>query len=892
MTTISKTENFSLNSRPAVFLKDEPLKRYHELFKDRVYEYEAQIKTPKGEKQLKFSVPLNPFLDKCRVALGKGIFVRGGAVHEVLTGSKKELADLDLVLEIEGPHEKEDPDRFWSRIDRVVLNALAELSNIWFRTSKSDFSIYSQGRSKWLSLKADDYNKFAGFIFLLHGALRRTRVHEEVNQFTLYTLPTSYKGRKQPIDLLVCLKTQNPCSNSSTSLQLDLTPAITGKGEPSLRTVGGYNLEKALLLKEQRKFTAEIDQLKTMRKALLCYCHTLIKGESPVEHQLERIEQVSWQVFLEECRQPFPPIAETLKDYLRDHYSYDEQGKLYFLLNLYAFFSRWEKTLEVEEKQAIEEMFLKEIYAAAKLPMPDRADARADVKTVQAYLFLQARQKTFLCKDQYVLLETVAGGFLLLASPISSLSVLAERFEAKTDRYPLLQRVAAETRDDLLALFQSQIKKKVHPLLRPFEEHSSPQEVAEALLNTLKNPRLSLPPNLEHSIETLVLQLISSHYVSLAQQLLNWVLQQPTLPNRLELLKTAFKELFSHSKRTAAVLCQQFFDRKEEALLEFLPSLVSGEEEAKKMADLLLPIVRKGVFKAENHQALLNAIAALAPQSKEWEALAQYLPDCPAVVAWLSKRKEPAPNKETAPKEKAPPPKVVALEEKKEEPPKKKASPPKVVAVEEKKEDSPQQLGVALFEKRKFKEALAQFQRIEHPTSKNYNFMAKCHAELGDKKQGCTLLKAAIALDSDDSDKHRLWINLSTLYFLQGEKHRALKTAEQACQKFPKNEEVLAYLSTLYQKEIAIEPNETLRRGYLQKMVTFYEQCTLMSPNNAMWQNNYGYACLELGQLSTASKALERANKLDPHNPDILRNIRKCELLQLVVPKTDRLVPK
>ena len=102
------------------------LERYNQFFQNgREYKYSSKIKTVEGEKELTFTLHFMDYIKICVERLqAKGIkvqgaFIKGGAVHQILNGSSKPLADIDVTIQIEHPDS-------WSAVEGAICDALAD----------------------------------------------------------------------------------------------------------------------------------------------------------------------------------------------------------------------------------------------------------------------------------------------------------------------------------------------------------------------------------------------------------------------------------------------------------------------------------------------------------------------------------------------------------------------------------------------------------------------------------------------------------------------------------------------------------------------------------------------------------------------------------------------
>jgi len=598
------------SSSPTIYLEGEPLRWFNEFFKDRVYEYRTTMDVAGGIKKLKVPLPLIPDLRQCVMRLKesgikiKGVFLKGGVVHKVFTGSQKKLADLDLVIEIEMP-------RDWNAVEKAMFSG-----------------------------------NWAGF---LSPGMRKNRllVKDQSNLFALYTLSTFHKDFQEDIDIQVLVKSTNSCFCSSDSIHIDLMPLIEERGGPiSIRAVGGYDLEKALAWLKMHKFYVDTHAIHTLREGLRGYCHLLTRGEYPDDL---RIERDLWEAFLKEYQpSQFTTFRENLKAYLQVHYFKDHRGKIFYLLNYCAIVSRCAGGFH-----AIEPQIFEELYGVAGFALPaDNKDIRAEFELIQAYFYFQSPNKIFNNRE-HAFVAANADDFLLLAAP--EFSTLHKRIEKGIDQYSLLQYIVTrgpyKKQRDLLAVFKQPIEKELkrrEEVLKQKEAlekntflhflalsgSSTPlKQAGETLLVAFANPRFSLSKlnphqavDLGRAVEKLVVELLSlkTPEVNLAQKIFEWILKEKDLfsPNRLEFLQSVFQLFCSRSRKTAMTLYRQLEDQNSLAYLHLFSQEIN-QEDAKKLFELIQFTLDKKKLTLEQCRDLLCEIVRQYPAllSVAWELI-------------------------------------------------------------------------------------------------------------------------------------------------------------------------------------------------------------------------------------------------------------------------------
>jgi len=580
-----------LSPSPIHFLKGGYLDRFQSFFVKRVYTYKAKLAPKIGDPvNLKFQFPLIPYLQQCVNHLqSKGIKVKkvllkGGGVHRILTDSQKPLSDLDVTIEIESCKD-------WRVLERFVFEPLSDMASItWSKdklTSQGILRTYYQGNKTLFTDKVRQGSP--NTLFLTQGAKDNSKVvNDGTNEFGLFTIPALHNGSEQDVDIEISVKKQNSCFCSLDSIQINLGKLDQLGQNPYFESVGGYDLQESLDLMSVGKFKADADKVATLYEGPRGFCRIFTRGYYP--HDMN-YEKSMWESYLKNHhRSKFKP---TLESYIKDHYSKDRLGKIFFLLNYYEMFSRC--PVEIKEKESLEWIILEQLYGAAQIQIPKEIQqAREEIETIQVYFYLRSNQKvTFGQEQKYVFLKTPSHDHLVFRSRALKCETLLKQIERNVDSYHLLHHLTNDI-SNLLGFFQKRMRNEIlHP-----PKCLTPVEKLQSLIERIEDPHFSPPPDLKSKdfrdfcgdIQREIFELLKNKRVIDAYKLTVWALEQKGMIDSAS-LQWIFKTLCSiGSMGLAEKLFKHLVHRKELLLSPYLHLFfesITEQNHAQKLLELI-----------------------------------------------------------------------------------------------------------------------------------------------------------------------------------------------------------------------------------------------------------------------------------------------------------------
>ncbi|MGQ9608470.1 MAG: tetratricopeptide repeat protein [bacterium] len=199
-------------------------------------------------------------------------------------------------------------------------------------------------------------------------------------------------------------------------------------------------------------------------------------------------------------------------------------------------------------------------------------------------------------------------------------------------------------------------------------------------------------------------------------------------------------------------------------------------------------------------------------------------------------------------------------------------------------------LGLILEKQNKYVEALNHFHKvvkIDELNEKAFNHLGICCNAVGMHEEAETFFAKASKLDKHYADPV---INLGKLYYAQGKFKEAISAFEHYLELKKElgddhvENEILDLLDDSYVhigetrktsenlNEIKEKLIELCKQDEYELAYEIARQLVRQLPDDAEIQNDYAVICHKLGMIDEAHKAIERAIKLAPNNPDVKEN--------------------
>ena len=498
-------------------LEEDVMERYNRFFCGRTYFYRTSIQlgaTPDSKINLEFDLPLLNFLEELQHEMRanhihfKGVFLKGGAVRQLLTEETSHLPDLDFSIQLESQNEPN-----FHLIEEIFLKALLKASKLQYSIDSTGVITYKQGDTILCKIR-DPFHR-PWYLFTLLGS-RTNRVlvnNHTTNIFSIYSLPTHFEGIEQELDFQFVCRSEKSCVTSADSLVIDMS--FLNGGIPYLTTVDGYDLEASKDLMGKKQFDVDRASIKLIKDGLRVYCRMLSKGYLPVDKEIEKL---FWEKFSTEYQ--FHSFGENLNKYLEKHYSTNSRGKMIYLLNYYNIVKRCSEINSPLNENQIE-MILNSVLSSLVQVLNQKSCTFKTVKEflepLEYALFLHSSRKTWLGETAQFRVES---NHYLLSLPTQSytpefMSVWRARPEKRDQFFQFLTDLFPQedaSWEELLRLSLIQIsgggkrtgspseeeKKSASPPISPAESLilKSPDLIEGGLIVSLGNQILALPKKL------------------------------------------------------------------------------------------------------------------------------------------------------------------------------------------------------------------------------------------------------------------------------------------------------------------------------------------------------------------------------------------------------------
>lgn len=862
-------------------LEGAELTRLHHFFKEgRPYLYDATLQTPfqKDPVSLQFPFSLLTFLKRTVGNLKtvgievKGVYLKGGAVHRILSDSSKPLADLDLVIELEDHNQ-------WALGEQAIFDALGkDLPIHHFEDSTGQNYTYFSGETPLCTTPRPFFKESKSPVFTLKGArTNRVLITRDDSFFSLFTIPALHDAKtSQPIDLQLHVRSQNSCFNSNNALQINISPLLEHSQQPiTIRAVGGFDVKLALELRKKGICSANLEQMKTIRKGFLGHCHNLTRGNCPQE-----IEQVE-NILREKFEQDYPKaenFKKDLRDFLKNHYSQDPKGKIFFLLNCYSLISRKIAAPDLET------FILDELYSSANLKRPENLDAKKELELIFAYFYQQHRRTQI--DSLHALCSPGKENFLLSFSSTAPLSVEIQKAH---DLYPLLAKWVPQG-----------AKKAV-----PVESKSNPTPSKNHSETPIQGFSPLEPSVLEHSFQ----ELCKNKALRAATKMYQQILQEPRLePLKFLAIFHSFVKEEIEAKKLIQMVEATIQIKGFESCAEWVHTL--GDSHLRKFPNILSDLV--SFMKSLPRESIVSHLKTLLKNPPPLlhsylEKLGSdvWIEDPEIALFYLEGIKNPKNGidfyKKGEPTFLRSPlfPQAFAIYMRhawKGKPDSDLISRgiERIFSSDKKSSELISQLSNHAEQLKKMPRLVAQLKKIEEEIPE--------HKELGQlvrrlqkpeppvkkplslkviKKPEPTFKPELIVLP-----EYIKRISIIEAHLEAGRYPDLLKEAEKALNDFPNNLDVRISIAGIYEQlmdQFYLQKNKGLQlipdldlsiRNLLTRMAKNYVHCSKLAPENLHWMNGYIFCCLRLGYLDKAKKTLDfcmEKTKDNPH-PDIVMN--------------------
>jgi hypothetical protein len=287
------------------FLTPPETERFQNLFQGgREYIYRAGLTL--GDRKITLERPLNlfHFLNRLQEKLKvQGIFLTRDAVDHVLSNTTDEFPALTLNVEL-------DPSADLHAAESSLLSALDESLGIE-RVEQMERIYLCAGEVLYKEPIHTPPTPICS-----HGG-RSARLLRE-GLFAIHGIPTSIKKREQSIGVQFIVH-KIDATHSLNAVQIDLREALQGSKRIPLRAIDGYDLQEALWLRSEGKFTVNRDHIPQVRYGLRDYCQAVAKGFEAASD----VEPFLFQAFIKE--------ESNLDRYLSSCRFKDKEEEIHFL---------------------------------------------------------------------------------------------------------------------------------------------------------------------------------------------------------------------------------------------------------------------------------------------------------------------------------------------------------------------------------------------------------------------------------------------------------------------------------------------------------------------------------------------------------------------------------
>jgi tetratricopeptide (TPR) repeat protein len=194
-------------------------------------------------------------------------------------------------------------------------------------------------------------------------------------------------------------------------------------------------------------------------------------------------------------------------------------------------------------------------------------------------------------------------------------------------------------------------------------------------------------------------------------------------------------------------------------------------------------------------------------------------------------------------------------------------------------------LGVPLFNERKYEEALPYFEKaviIDPENSDGYNERGMCYLQVGEKEKAAEDFKTVIKFD-EKGENITVRLNLASIYFKNKDYDSATPLYSEVLKFQPDNVLAISKLALIYQE-----------KGDSEKAIQLYEKVIDTKKDDPDLWFNLGILYFQMDRFDEAIKSFNKVVEINPDDVESLMNLVnslwKAEMFKEAVPYLEKVV--
>lgn len=362
--------------------------RLKALFEDQNYIYSFTVDG--FQNPITFSFELRTFLRECKSFFTeRGIeildfYCKGGARGYALGERNDDLADLDLMFEIEDPGEK------WKDVERTYLEFLCYQGRIAAIPDGNGMMTYCCKGIPIAHVKESPQFRDGASLFIRGGLLNH---YISPEGFALFKMPTSTKGVKRPLDIDFAASKdrvfirRNSCTGSDDCVCIKITSILEEESvweqDFYAYALDGFDIHKVIYNSRLKIVEADLRKAETIHGGFRIHCKKLTEGK--IYTSFSVMDDAFLKTLDREYSEKWHTFSVDLEKYMDEHFKGDKTGQILYLLNCADSVQRSkpprEHICEVLHKKLSEVLNLRPQKWSPQL-------SQRDFVTCRAYLYL------------------------------------------------------------------------------------------------------------------------------------------------------------------------------------------------------------------------------------------------------------------------------------------------------------------------------------------------------------------------------------------------------------------------------------------------------------------------------------------------------------------------